>query len=141
MKKLLIALALVVLSGCTNSAVTAENAKPVPSDRILQNGTGSSLITVTRDSGWLVGGGCFVELTVNGKPYARMDTGETVSIKIPPGRYVLGISGDSHGKGLCGVNNGQPIKESSTDIKEHETQKFRIIGDFNSGLDIRPTAI
>ncbi|WP_312816413.1 hypothetical protein [Atlantibacter subterraneus] len=141
MKKIIFAIIAISISGCTTSAVTSDKAKPVPPDRIIGHSQGSSTLTITRDNGWLAGGGCFVEVTVDGKPYARVDTGETVKINIEPGRHILGISGDSLGKGLCGMQVGQPIKESSTVISADEIQKFRISGDTNSGLDIRPTTI
>lgn len=132
---------LIGLTGCSTSAVGPQQAKPIPTARILTNGTGESIITVTRDNGWLVGGGCFVEIIIDGKPYARIDTGEAISIKIDPGRHILGISGDSQGQGLCGAKIGQSIKETSTQITVGETQTFRITGDTISGLDIRPTSI
>ena len=141
MRNLIFAAALIGLTGCTTSAVTSQQAKPVPSERILIHGVGDSNIIVTRDNGWFAGGGCFVEITVDGKSYARIDTGESISIKAEPGRHILGISGDSLGKGLCGFKVGQPIKETSTQINSNETQKFRITGDTNSGLDIRPSSI
>lgn len=132
---------LIGLTGCATSAVDPQQAKPIPTDRILTNGTGESIINVTRDNGWLVGGGCFVEIIIDGKPYARIDTGEAISIKTNPGRHILGISGDSQGKGLCGAKIGQPMKETSTQITVGETQRFRITGDTNTGLDIRPSSI
>lgn len=141
MRKLFLAAVLLSLTGCTTSAVNSEQAKPVPPARVLNHGAGESTIIVTRDSGWFAGGGCFVEITVDGKSYARIDTGESISIKIEPGRHILGISGDSQGKGLCGFQVGQPIKETSTQTNSNETQKFRITGDTNSGLDIRPSSI
>ncbi|QIU89316.1 hypothetical protein [Yokenella regensburgei] len=141
MKTIFLALGAIMLVGCSTQAVTTQNAHPVPTERILYSGNGTSTITVTRDNGWFAGGGCFVELTVDGKPYARIDTGETVSMKVEAGRHILGISGDSQGKGLCGFKVGQPLKETSTELNANETQKFRITGDTNSGLDIRPTSI
>lgn len=141
MRKIPLVVAAIILVGCTTEAVTTEHARPVPVERIMASGNGSSTITVTRDKGWFAGGGCFVELTIDGKSYARIDTGETVTVHIEPGRHILGISGDSQGKGLCGFKVGQPLKETSTDLNKNEIQKFRITGDTNSGLDIRPTAI
>ncbi|ADO48135.1 hypothetical protein [[Enterobacter] lignolyticus] len=141
MRKIFLVLSAIILAGCATESVTTEHARPVPAERILASGNGSSTITVTRDKGWFAGGGCFVELTVDGKSYARIDTGETVNIKVEPGRHILGISGDSQGKGLCGFKVGQPLKETSTNLSISELQKFRITGDANSGLDIRPTAI
>lgn len=80
------------------------------------------MITITRDQGWFAGGGCFVEVTIDGKSYARIDTGETIDINVTSGRHILGISGDSKGKGLCGMQVGQPLKETATQINAREHQ-------------------
>ncbi|EKO1175664.1 hypothetical protein ACEU8V_000060 [Escherichia coli] len=141
MKKALLFLAAISISGCSTSAVDSANAKPVPTERVLVQGVGGSVITITRDKGWLAGGGCYVEITIDGKSYARIDTGETININVEPGRHILGMSGDSRGKGLCGGKIGQPIKETATQISNKEHQRFRITGDVNSGLDIRPSML
>lgn len=141
MKKTLLLLIALSVTGCSTTAVNSTVAKQVPSDRVMTQGAGDSAITVTRDKGWLAGGGCLVELTIDGKSYARIDTGETINIKVAPGRHILGISGDSKGKGLCGMQIGQPLKETATQLNTGEHQKFRITGGTNSGLDIRPSTL
>lgn len=140
MKVIMLALAAIGLSGCVTQAVPNTKAKDVPAERVLIQGAGDSDFIITRDNGWLVGGGCFTTLTLDGKHVARIGTGETISYKIKPGRHILGIADDPKGGGLCGVGDGQPYRETSTVISENETQKFRISGDTNSGLDIRPTS-
>lgn len=139
MKKIALVLVLMGLSGCVTEAVSTREAKLVPPERILVEGHGDAELIVTRDKGWLVGGGCFTSLTLDGKHIARIGTGETLSYKVESGRHILGISDDPAGGGLCGVGSGKPYKETSTIISSNETQKFRIAGDTNSGLDIRPT--
>ncbi|QCZ29157.1 hypothetical protein [Leclercia adecarboxylata] len=141
MKKAVLLLFALGIAGCSTTAVNSNTARQVPSERILMQGAGDSVISITRDKGWFAGGGCFVEVIIDGKSYARIDTGETIDIKVAPGRHILGISGDSKGKGLCAMQVGQPIKESSTQINSKEHQRFRITGDTNSGLDIRPTML
>ncbi|MCU6674677.1 hypothetical protein [Leclercia adecarboxylata] len=141
MKKALLLLFALGIAGCSTTAVNSNTARQVSSERVMLQGAGDSLITITRDKGWFAGGGCFVEVTIDGKSYARIDTGETIDIKVSPGRHILGISGDSKGKGLCGMQVGQPIKETATQLSTGEHQKFRITGDTNSGLDIRPSTI
>ncbi|EPD6377955.1 hypothetical protein QDQ61_03855 [Citrobacter freundii] len=141
MKKTLLLLIALSVAGCSTTAVNSTVAKQVPSERVLLKGAGDSVITITRDQGWFAGGGCFVEITIDGKSYARIDTGETIDINVTSGRHILGISGDSKGKGLCGMQVGQPLKETATQINAREHQKFRITGDTNSGLDIRASTI
>ncbi|MDG9885395.1 hypothetical protein N7650_21385 [Pseudomonas sp. GD04058] len=134
---------LTLLAGCTTSPISAGKAKAVPSDRItyLSPDNASSSITVTRDTGWIAGGGCYVGVLIDGKLAARLATGETVTFRVTEGRHILGMSGDPMGKGLCGLEIGQSIKESSADLKQGEAQRFRISGDTSSGLDLRPTSL
>lgn len=135
--------ALILLAGCTTSPVSSGKAKAVPSERVIYQSpahAGSS-ITVTRDTGWIAGGGCYVGVLIDGKLAARLATGETVTFRVPEGRHILGMSGDPMGNGLCGLEIGQSIKESSAELKGGESQRFRISGDTNSGLDIRPTSL
>lgn len=141
MKELLIALCALGISGCATTPTPSDAAKPIPAERVLLKSQGQSTLIVTRDNGWFAGGGCFVTVLVDGRSYARIDTGEKVSINVEPGRHIIAISGDREGKGLCGLQIGQPIKENATDIQPHETQKFRITGDTSSGLDLRPSNI
>lgn len=141
MKKALLLLIAISVTGCSTSSVDSTVAKKVPSERILAQGVGDSVITIARDNGWFAGGGCYVEVTIDGKSYARIDTGETIDIRVSSGRHILGMSGDSKGKGLCGMQVGQPLKETATQINNNEHQKFRITGDTNSGLDIRSSTL
>lgn len=140
MNRILLVLAAIGLSGCATQSVPTSKAKIVPVERVLIEGTGEAKFIVTRDNGWLVGGGCYTTLTLDGNHIARIGTGETISYNVKAGRHILGIADDPLGGGLCGVGNGKPYKETSTVISDNETQKFRIAGDANSGLDIRPTS-
>ncbi|OWF76980.1 hypothetical protein B4900_17825 [Yersinia rohdei] len=144
MKKLIIALAVLVLAGCGTSPVPSNEAVSVPQERVFgfqKNVADFPTLIVTRDNGWLAGGGCFVAILIDGKVVARIGTGETVKFYVEPGRKIIGISGDEKGGGLCSAQFGQQIKESSVELKSNEVQRFRISGDTNSGLDIRPTTL
>lgn len=143
MRILIAVMGLALLAGCTTSPVSSDKAKAAPLERIIYESpahAGSS-ITVTRDTGWIAGGDCYVGVLIDGKLAARIATGETVTFRVPEGRHILGLSGDPMGNGLCGLEIGQSIKESSADLKQGESQRFRISGDTNSGLDLRPTSL
>ncbi len=133
-----------LLIGCTTSPVSSDKAKSVSADRILGFNTyypSAAKLIITRDSGFLAGGGCYMAILIDSKTAARIDTSEIVTLYVDPGRHIIGIAGDKLGGGLCNSSLGKPIKESSTVIESGETQKFRISGDTTSGLDIRPTTL
>ncbi len=66
----------------------------------------------TMDSGHQAG----ATVLVDGRKAARIDTGETVSFKLKPGRHIIGIAGDDDGNGVCSLQIVQPVKETSTDL-------------------------
>jgi len=140
MKRIMLMLTFLSLVGCATEAVLPMNAKIVPQERVLVKGDGDAQLVITRDKGWLVGGSCFTTLTLDGAHIARIGTGETLTYKVKAGRHILGIADDPKGGGLCGLGDGKPYKETSTIISNNETQRFRIAGDTNTGLDIRPTS-
>jgi hypothetical protein len=143
MRILVAAIATVLLAGCTTSPVSSGNAAPVPASRALAYQApvaGGAAFVVTRDTGWMAGGGCYAAVLIDGKIASRMGTGETAKFHVAPGRHIIGMSGDAEGGGLCAMQIAQPVKESAAELRPGEIQKFRISGDTN-GLDIRPTSL
>lgn len=141
MKLFVGALALIVLAGCVTSQVPAEKAKPVPADRALllqSEPTGPyGTILVTRDTGFL-GGGCFLAVHVDGQLAARIDTGEVVRFFVPVGDHLVGMGVDKSGGGMCSWTD--MLKEQSVSLTNSQTKRFRIGGDSQAGLDIRPSS-
>ncbi len=43
----------------------------------------------------------FVAVHVDGKPAARIDTGEGVDISVLAGDHLIGLGADQQGKGMC----------------------------------------
>lgn len=131
-----------VLTGCSTTPIPFDQAKPVAGDRVLAFGAKPSIpygtIVVARDTGF-VAGGCFVAVHVDGKPAARIDTGEIVRLYVPAGEHLVGIGADQQGKGMC--DWGGSLKEQAANIRDGQVKKYRIGGDSNSGLDIRPSSI
>lgn len=142
MKLFIGAMTLVALAGCSTSQVSADTAKPVPADRVLAFSKKPSgphgTVIVTRDTGF-VGGACYVGVLVDGKFSARIDTGEVVRLYVPAGEHLIGLSGDERSGGTCGW--GSLRKEQSTIVQDGSIKKFRIGGDTQVGLDIRPTSM
>ena len=142
MRKTIAALALIALAGCSTSQVPADRALPVPADRVLAYSlkpeTPYGTIIVSRDTG-MIGGACYVGILVDGKFSARIDTGEIVSLYVPVGEHLVGLVGDERSSGMCGW--GELRKEQSTSLSPGQVKRFRIGGDTNVGLDIRPSSI
>ncbi len=142
MRILIAAVAVAMLVGCSTSQVSADKAKPVPTDRVLAFSKKPSgphgTIVVTRDTGF-VGGACYVGVLVDGTFSARIDTGEVVRLYVPTGEHLIGLSGDERSGGTCGW--GSLRKEQSTIVQDGSVKKFRIGGDTQVGLDIRPTSM
>ncbi|WP_397450866.1 hypothetical protein [Pseudomonas sp. NA-150] len=130
------------LAGCSTTPVPFDQAKPIAGDRVLAFGTKPSvpfgMIVVARDTGFIAGG-CFVSVHVDGKPVARIDTGEVVKLYVPAGEHLVGLGADQQGKGMC--DSGGGLKEQAANLKEGQVKRFRIGGDSNVGLDIRPSSL
>jgi hypothetical protein len=135
--------AAIVLAGCSSTPVNQVSAKKVPASRIFAfqaDVSGGAKLVVSRDKGFWASGGCYATVLVDGRKAARIDTGETVSFKLKPGRHIIGIAGDDDGNGVCALQIGQPVKETSADLSVGEVQKFRVSGTQN-GTDIRPSSL
>jgi hypothetical protein len=79
-----------------------------------------------------------VGILVDGRFSARIDTGEIVSLYVPVGEHLVGLVGDEQSGGVCGW--GELRKEQSTTLSTGQVKRFRIGGDTNIGLDIRPSS-
>jgi hypothetical protein len=95
MKVLLIALAF-VLSACATTPTPTAKARPVAAERILvpeyfhKRNPQDVEVIVKRDSG-LSGAGTGIILHINGKPIAKLASGEIARLYLSPGRYLLGV--------------------------------------------------
>ncbi|WP_055136762.1 hypothetical protein [Pseudomonas corrugata] len=135
--------AAIVLAGCSSTPVNQASAKKVPASRIFAfqaDLSGGAKLVVSRDKGFWASGGCYATVLIDGRKAARIDTGETVSFKLKPGRHIIGIAGDDEGNGVCALQIGQPVKETSTELRVGDMQKFRVSGTQN-GSDIRPSSL
>lgn len=132
---------LVLMGGCSTDPVALSQARQVPSDRLFgfqKPLKGGGVIVITRDTGYMAGGGCNMVVLVDGRKAARISTGEKVTLHVAAGRRILGISGDAEGAGLCSLKIGYPDKASSLEIHPGDTFGYRISGSAHGGLDIHP---
>ncbi|MCT4701230.1 hypothetical protein MUA02_04270 [Enterobacteriaceae bacterium H20N1] len=136
MKKLLLALAIIGLSGCATEAVLPSQAKQAPSERLLkyqQTKTGSSAtLIVVRDKGFL-GGGCFTGVYFNNEKVAILDPGEKATFHLVPGEWSVAIKGE--GK-MC-IADAVPVG-SYVHLKEGETKAVRLFADPSGNVDVKP---
>ncbi|MGI2056216.1 hypothetical protein ACRN9T_03335 [Shewanella baltica] len=123
MRLIAISLLLGCLSGCATSAVSVDQAKSAPVSRVFINDAANTEaeITLIRDSG-MMGGGCYVDVYLNDKLAATLDTSEKVTIKVNAGELYLGSQ--LSGSGLC---IGSSIRHLETSIKQGQHKLYRVM--------------
>lgn len=91
MRILIAAVAVAMLAGCASSAISVQDAKPVPSDEIYafqaKPAGESGKITVVRDSG-AVGSGCDIVVYIDGRKAAKIGTGQRATFYLPQARRI-----------------------------------------------------
>lgn len=133
LKWMVMALAM-VLAGCATTQVQPGVATTVPADRVLVSArTGEAEIVVVRDAGFL-GGGCFHALTVNRQLVARIDTGETLRLRVPAGELLLTVGADPEGRALCGLQRDYRVQREFS-IRPGEVKHYRLVVG-PGGLDV-----
>ncbi len=144
MHRVLLATVIAVsIAGCSSTPVDSGSAKRVPANRTFAyqaSVPSGATVIISRDNGFWASGGCFVTVMIDGKKAAKINTGETSTFQVEPGRHIVGIAGDDTGSGLCSMQIGQPVKEIAAEITASEIQKYRISGSQN-GNDIRPSSL
>ncbi|MEL4014398.1 hypothetical protein [Dryocola clanedunensis] len=139
MKKLLLALAIIGLSGCATEVVPPSKAIKAPSERIYKYQSeekGNTSLTVIRDSGF-TGGGCFASIYIDGDLVAKLNTSEKATFYLNSGDRAVGAVLD--GKGLCGANGERQERYISLNPQEHKY--VRVFISSGGDMDIRPTTL
>ena len=133
MKKLTILFCILgLIAGCFPT-VPPTNPRFVPMDRIHNESFFTSnghdiMVRVTRDIGTLVGVRAEITFKIDGEPIANFMPGETITIYLNPGDYLLGVVWD--------VNmSWKSLKEIHVNIKKKSN--FRI-GIFHGGDTTEP---
>lgn len=136
MKKLMISLSLLALSGCATEAVLPSKAKPAPQDRVylFQNKTAelNSKLIVVRDSGYL-GSGCFTGVYINGQRAATLDPAEKATFYLKPGEVSVGIKGE--GK-VCISDAVASMRDFN--LTENGVKAIRLFASPSGNVDIKP---
>ncbi|WP_145482742.1 cupin domain-containing protein [Yersinia rohdei] len=138
MKKILMVILLLTLSGCATTAVKPSNALQAPKERIFlyqDSSADAAQLTVVRDSGFL-GGGCFAAVFLNGKKAASLNPGEKVKFYLPAGEWMIGFQGE--GK-VC-IADDLPT-EREINLKAGQSKGVRLFSDPSGNLDIKPISL
>ncbi|NAN54822.1 hypothetical protein EX349_26880 [Pseudomonas protegens] len=130
----LLAISSALLSGCSTSPISSNQADPVSANRLTafqskpagQYGT----LIVTRDSGF-TGSACNTILYIDGEKSAAIGSGETTQFYLPAGERIIGVNSTT----ICGGG----LKERSLVMQSGDTKKYRISIDTSMSMDISPT--
>ncbi|MEL7553662.1 hypothetical protein [Pseudomonas protegens] len=117
------------LVGCSSEPVTAQEAKPISSDRqFAYSDSDEATLVVTRDKGGYEGKSTIhVDFLIDGKPAASIRPREVVKFGLKAGTHILGVS-----------IKGSPVVEREVSLKAGEVTRRRIT--YYNSLDITPTA-
>lgn len=129
-----------IISGCTTVPVTPDIAIQVPQNRLvnqefsLPDSIRDLKVTFIRDSG-LIGGGCYIVLSMNKKIIAKLEVSEKVSIYLKEGNYIFGVTGGDDG--LCST---WPFYEHNVIVSKDRKNHYRIMTDRNGVVWILPVS-
>lgn len=109
MRLIAVAVLALVMAACSSAPVSRYMARPVPVDRLLayqQPPVGpSAKVMLIRDSG-IAGSACYHAVHINDTLAARIDTSESATFVVEPGKVRVRVGRDPYGKGPCGSDNG-----------------------------------
>ncbi|WP_410752469.1 hypothetical protein [Citrobacter youngae] len=138
MKKIMMICIALGLTGCATSAVSVDQATQAPQTRVFSYQTpvtDGGVLTVVRDKGFL-GGGCYYGLYINKERVASLDTGEKVSLQLPPGEWMVGFKGE--GKACI---SDDYLSEREVTLKAKQHKAVRLFADPSGNLDVKPISI
>ncbi|PKH18310.1 hypothetical protein CIG19_21185 [Enterobacterales bacterium CwR94] len=133
MKRTLLAIFALALSGCSTTPVSVNMAKEVNASPTFKMVNGGVPLTIVRDRGF-VAGGCAITAFINGEKVASLETGQKVTVYISPGDITVGAG--FIGAGLC---SGPPKRERDFTVKIQTPKTLRIFLDQSANVDILPT--
>lgn len=136
MRKHLILLVIIFITGCSTKPISTDKAENVPGNRIwdktiTKKTDDSGTIIIKRDSG-LLGSPCATSIYLDGNPIADINTREKITIYPNPGRYVLSAKPN----GWCAGG----IIEINADVDAHKPLIYRIGYGDNGEFRLSPTA-
>lgn len=132
MRAFIVFVGLALLSGCMTSPITAQDASPVPKDRMyVKPGSGTAKLVLTRDSGFF-GAACNHRVYIDGDLSAEIGSGEVAIFSLSPGKHIVSVKPST----LCGSG---ALVEREVDLESGKSVRRRVsIGP--GGIDLSPTA-
>jgi hypothetical protein len=122
--KLIAGLLTLLFVSCATTPTPTSTARSVPADRILastyfhRREAQDVEVIVKRDQG-LSGVGTGIILHLDGKPVAKLASGEIARLYLPPGRYLLGV--------IPTINVGShSLQETEAVVTQGSSQIYRI---------------
>ena len=136
MKRYLLLIAILILSGCSTQPVPTEVATNVTVDRvwdkkIVNKTENSGTIIIKRDSGF-VGSACLISVYLDGKAVADLSSREKVIFYPLAGRHIL--SATPHGWCAGGM------VETGADVELNKPLIYRVGYGANGDFRLSPTA-
>lgn len=97
----------IALAGCfmPTKQPDASQVRPAPADQVFllrDQGAETGTVIVTRDVG-AIGSGCALGVMVDEQMAAHLNSAESVSFQLRPGRHLLTVTGID-GRGLCALS-------------------------------------
>lgn len=127
MRVLVGAVAIALLAGCSSNAITVQQAKQAPKDKVYafqtQLAGAYGTITVLRDGG-INASACDFVVYVDGKKAAKLGSGQKATFYVKPGSLNLGVG--LAGTGLC---MGQAIRTMAAEAAVDREVIFRVSSD------------
>lgn len=124
----------ILLAACSTTPLNstrAERVHPEATTRYSQQTHGTLPLIVTRDSG-LLGSACSTEITLDGEVVAYLRQGQTVTLFVPAGEYVLGAK-----PGMICFGN---LVETDAVVKPGRPANFRVSLNTNGTMMLSRTA-
>ncbi|MEN0627970.1 hypothetical protein AAIG33_11060 [Phytobacter ursingii] len=136
MIRIIVSIAIFVLSGCATKPVSNEQAKAVPQQQIfnkelLVKKPRTGEVVIKRDAGFM-GSACLTRVYVDGKDVADLDTAQKVVVYPIVGEHII----SAWPKGICGGG----MSEQSAKVESDRILIFRIGYGTNGDFGIYPTA-
>lgn len=122
------------VAGCATTPISAEDATPVPPDRLFAfQSSQDARIVITRDTG-ILASACATTVYIDGTKAAAIEPGEVARFGVTAGEHIIGAN---HECALAATG----LIETQIDVNTGETERLRIYYDMGGNWGVTPTAI